>query len=69
MAELPIQLTDSQVRQLMEFYEQHGRHEDKDVWKSIVIGPAPNLGSGYLEVATLDGEGQPTNEKRVLFPT
>lgn len=68
MAEPEIQLTDCQVRQLVEFYDQHGRHEDKDVSKSIVIRSAPNLGGAYLEVATLDEYGQPT-EKRVLFPT
>ena len=61
-------LTDSQVSQLFDLYEGHGRRKDRPD-KSILIRMAPKLGGGYLEVVTLDENGEPTSEKRVLFPT
>jgi hypothetical protein len=69
MAEPEIRLTESQVRQLMEFYDRHGIDKETEFGESILIRSAPNLGSGYLEVVALDADGQPTSEKRVLFPT
>jgi hypothetical protein len=62
-----IHLTESQVRQLVEFYEEHGHGREGD--KSILILEAPTLGTGYYEVVTLDMDGEPTTDKRVLFPT
>jgi hypothetical protein len=40
-----------------------------DQGKSILIRDARNLGTGYLDVVTLDAEGEPSTDKRVLFPT
>ncbi len=69
MAEPEIRLTESQVRQLMEFYDRHGIDKETEFGESILIRSAPNLGGGYLEVVTLDVDGQPTTNKRVLFPS
>ena len=62
-----IHLSHSQVHQLMDFYGEHG-HDQEGAGRSLLIREAPNLGTGYYEVVTLDVEGEPTTEKRVLFP-
>ena len=58
-----IVLTNSQIRQLIEFYEESAGGE------SVMLRAAPNLGSGYLDVIVLGVDGEPTSIKRVLFPT
>jgi hypothetical protein len=68
MADPEITLTDSQVRQLIQFYEEKG-HRDKGLGTSILLRAAPHLGGGYFEASTLDPDGKPTADKRVLFPT
>jgi hypothetical protein len=58
-----IVLTDSQSRQLIEFYGESAGGE------SVMLRAAPELGGGYLEVIVLGVDGEPTSIKRVLFPT
>ena len=58
-----INLTDSQVRQMAEYHEERGEG------RSLLLRVAPNLGDGYLEAVLLDVSGEPTSDKRVLFPT
>ena len=59
----------TQISQLIEFYEEHGHGEDGLLFRSILIRVVPNLGTGYLEMLTLDEDGELTDDKRVLFPT
>ena len=56
-------LTHSQVRQLVEFYEESAAGE------RVMLQAAPNLGDGYVEAIVLGSDGEPTSIKRVLFPT
>ena len=58
-----INLTDSQVRQMADYYEKRGEG------RSVLLRVAPNLGGGYLEMVLLGSDGESTSDKRVLFPT
>jgi hypothetical protein len=60
----PIELTDSQVKQMAKYIEEKQAQD-----KSVRLQPAPELGGGYLELIILDQDGEPTSDKRVLFPT
>jgi hypothetical protein len=57
-----ITLTDSQLQQLREFLEE------KDHSGAIALRQSPNLGDGYVEAVLLDADGEPTADKRILFP-
>jgi hypothetical protein len=50
-----IVLTDSQSRQLIEFYGESAGGE------SVMLRAAPDLGGGYLEVIVLGVDGEPTH--------
>ena len=54
MPEPPIHLTDSQVQQMIEFYEEKGEG------RGVLLQVAPSLGTGYLELIVLDEEGMPS---------
>jgi hypothetical protein len=56
--------TDSQLGQLEAY-----RYEKKGDGLSVLLCANPNLGSGYIEAILLDADGEPTADKRVLFPT
>lgn len=58
-----ITLTDSQAKQLTDFLEEKG------TGGSVLLRPALNLGSGYVEAVLLDQDGEPTSHKRILFPS
>ena len=51
------------MRQLVEFYDQKGAE------MSVLLRPARNLGSGYVEAILLEVDGELTSHKRVLFPS
>jgi hypothetical protein len=57
-----ITLTDSQLQQLRDFFEEKGHSG------STGLRQSPNLGDGYVEAVLQDAEGEQTNAKRVLFP-
>ena len=59
-----IALTDSQLGQLEAY-----RYEKKGDGLSVLLCANPNLGSDYIEAILLDANGEPTADKRVLFPT
>ena len=56
-----MELTDSQAEQLRSFLEEQGSDRFK-------LRPAANLPEGYVEAVLLDVDGEPTSDKRVLFP-
>lgn len=58
-----ISLTESQVHQLHDFLDE------KDHSGSVILRPAVNLGGSNIEVILLDAEGDPTSNKRILFPS
>jgi hypothetical protein len=56
-----ITLTDSQLEQLATYQREAGEGQ------SVLLRPAQNLGSGYVEAVLLDTDGE-TSAKRILFP-
>jgi hypothetical protein len=57
-----VTLTESQLHQLRDFLEE------KDHSGSLALRPAATLGGGHIEAILLDGEGEETADKRILFP-
>jgi hypothetical protein len=58
-----VTLTESQIEQLRDFLEE------KDHTGSIALSASQNLPDAYLELVLLDQDGEPTQHKRILFPT
>ena len=57
------ELTDPQRNQLAAFLEERDASEER-----VKLQPAQTLPDGYIETVLLDDAGEPTSDKRVLFP-
>ena len=58
-----MELTDSQREQLRAFLTEQGASEER-----VRLQPAQTLPASYVEAVLLDADGEPTPQKRILFP-